>query len=92
MVNLDEHTAHFRARVLQDALTEATRSYWLRRAETFEAAKPRPGDYFGKLTRDEVRAQWYRLDEIARACRARAEVSILDDVADEVRDVLREVA
>ena len=27
---------HFRARVLQDALTEATATYWLRRAQDFE--------------------------------------------------------
>lgn len=28
--------AHFRSRVLQDALTEATADYWLRRAAAFE--------------------------------------------------------
>jgi hypothetical protein len=83
---------HSRARFLQDALNEATRTYWLRRADTFEAAKPRVGDHFGKLTREEVRAQWHRLDQIARACRARAEVSLVDELAPEVQTVLREVA
>lgn len=38
-MNLDlaVHIEHFRARVLQDALAEATTVYWLRRAKTFEA-------------------------------------------------------
>lgn len=35
--DLAEHVEHFRARVLQDALAEATAAYWERRAETFEA-------------------------------------------------------
>lgn len=34
--DLTEHVEHFRARVLQDALAEATSSYWLRRAEAFD--------------------------------------------------------
>ncbi len=34
---LTVHIEHFRARVLQDALLEATANYWLRRAKTFEA-------------------------------------------------------
>jgi hypothetical protein len=34
---LDEYVEHFRARVLQDALNEATATYWLRRAEQFAA-------------------------------------------------------
>lgn len=35
--DLPEYVEHFRARVLQDALTEATAAYWLRRAEQFAA-------------------------------------------------------
>jgi len=38
-----DYLDHFRARVLQDALNEATAAYWLRRAETFEDARTRPG-------------------------------------------------
>lgn len=34
---LDLDVEHFRARVLQDALAEATSSYWLRRAVELEA-------------------------------------------------------
>jgi hypothetical protein len=36
---------HFRARILQDALTEATAEYWERRAQQFVDAIPRAGDY-----------------------------------------------
>ncbi len=35
--DLTAYIEHFRARVLQDALAEATANYWIRRAETFEA-------------------------------------------------------
>lgn len=34
---LTVHIEHFRARVLQDALLEATAVYWLRRADAFDA-------------------------------------------------------
>jgi len=34
---------HFRTRVLQDALSEATGAYWLRRADAFENARTQPG-------------------------------------------------
>lgn len=37
VMRLDEYVEHFRARVLQDALAEATERYWLRRAEQFAA-------------------------------------------------------
>lgn len=33
---LDTHLANFHHRVLADALLEATSSYWLRRADTFD--------------------------------------------------------
>jgi|LULE01.1.fsa_nt_gb hypothetical protein len=35
--DLDAYVEHFRTRVLQDALAEATASYWNRRAATFAA-------------------------------------------------------
>lgn len=47
---LARHLAHFQWRVLQDALTEATASYWEHRAQTLdEAARPRRGDYQGAI-------------------------------------------
>jgi len=43
LTDVSEYVTRFRARVLQDALNEATAAYWLRRAEAFENARTRPG-------------------------------------------------
>jgi hypothetical protein len=40
LTDLDAYVDHFRMRVLQDALNEATAAYWLKRAKTFESAAP----------------------------------------------------
>lgn len=37
MTAVADHIEHFRWRVLQDAMTEATTAYWLQRAEAFAA-------------------------------------------------------
>ncbi|WP_341241235.1 hypothetical protein [uncultured Nocardioides sp.] len=74
---LGEYLMHFQARVLQDALSEASGAYWSRRAEAFEAAKPAPGEFHGKATRAELSARWCLMDKTARACRARASVSLI---------------
>lgn len=37
----------FVRRIFQDALTEATASYWERRAKVFEWCRPKPGDFLG---------------------------------------------
>lgn len=59
---------HFRARVLQDALTEATAVYWERRAvQLDQAAEPRPRD---RGPADPERQA--RLTEAAAACRRHA--------------------
>ncbi len=91
MVTLDDYLEHFRARVLQDALNEATSAYWLRRAAQFEDARPRLGDYHGRATRDELRTRWHELTEIALACRhaaqlARWQTEVTDDVLGAVRE------
>lgn len=82
---------------LHDALAEvmltAERQWWLRRAEDFERAKPRPvGEFHGRMTAAQLRAQWLRLDAMARACRARAQVSPVDHIREDVANVLQEVA
>lgn len=63
---------HFAYRVMQDAWADATAAYWRRRAEQLEAARPRPGEYAGRASIDDLRAQWQRLTDAAQACRARA--------------------
>lgn len=83
--------AHFRARVLQDALNEVTRPHWLRRAEAFEAARARRTDNIRRprtlppiplaalAEADEHCAQ------IAAACRHRADLAPVEgEISDEV--------
>jgi hypothetical protein len=70
---LADAVAHFRRRVLQDALNEACASYWLKRAEDFE------------------RVGTPECAEVGRACRHRAELSLIGGTWPEVDDVLSEV-
>ena len=71
-MNLDDHLDHFGYRLLRDAMNEATAGYWLRRAEDFERARPRPGDYAGQATEVDIARRDARLREAAQACRAKA--------------------
>lgn len=70
--DLGVHVEHFRYRVMQDALTEATAAYWRRRADLFAAALPRPDDYTGRATAAELEEQRLRVAEAVLACRQRA--------------------
>jgi len=83
---LAEHVEHFRLRVMEDAFTEATAAYWLRRADQFEWARPTLDDFAGNATDTQRRAKWHELAAVARACRARASVSLLegDDIEPEL--------
>jgi hypothetical protein len=65
---------HFRARILQDALSEATAQYWLRRAQQFEDAAPREGDYHGNASREELLDAWERCKATELACRGQAQL------------------
>jgi len=77
---------HFRLRVLQDALSEATRCGWLRRAAAFEKARPKVGEYTGRATPGELAGQDAELAAIATACRNRAAVALV--TLDDVRELL----
>lgn len=48
---------HFRARVLQDALDQATVGHWLARHAALSASLPRPGDYTGRASLAELNAR-----------------------------------
>lgn len=77
---LVEDLDHFLHRVIQDALSEQTRSYWVRRAEAFEwAATERPGDYLGQATETERDARIRRMVDAAAACRNRAALCDVED-------------
>lgn len=93
MIRLADELEQTALRLLTDALNEATRAYWLRRAETFEAARPRPGEFHGRATRADLSARWQRLTAIAQACRARAELAPLEAAPDpDVLSVWQEAA
>ena len=68
--------------VLRDVflLSGPGRAQWyLRRAADFEAAKPRPGEYTGNATREQLSARWQFCDQVARAFRAKAEAVVWDE-------------
>lgn len=67
-----DHVVEFHQRVVQDAFSEATAAYWERRATAFEDAAPRPGDYPGMATPEELSVARERCLSVAAACRARA--------------------
>lgn len=85
-------TAHlnpFTWGVLADAYNTGRRLWWLKRARDFDAAKPLPGEYHGNATREELSRRWRWCDEVARACRAKAELVGVDE---ELEHLLRDVA
>lgn len=77
MSGLVENVEHFQHRVIQDALREATAGYWRGRAAILEWARPRPGDWHGAATREDLRGRYDQLTEQAEACRSRARVAEL---------------
>lgn len=83
---------HFVMRLLTDALNEATRTYWEKRAADFRNARPRLDEHYGNATLEQVRDQWHRLTEIANACSARAQLAPLDDIHPDVERVWGETA
>lgn len=68
----DAYLDHFRARVIQDALSEATAHYWLRRAAALEGARPRSGDFHGHATHDDLARRDRENAAAAEACRRHA--------------------
>lgn len=67
---------HFRARVTQDAFNDASATYWRRRAATFEAARPRPGDWIGMDGPDAYAALDRRICQTRDICLARADAAV----------------
>lgn len=76
LADLPDHVEHFRHRVIQDAFAEATAAYWTSRADTFAAAMPRPGDYTGQATPEQIEERRHRIATTEVACRIKAQVMI----------------
>lgn len=64
-----EHVMH---RVIGDMVQAASANQFERRAEVFEWARPRPGDFTGRATAEELAERDRRLMETAAQCRAHA--------------------
>jgi hypothetical protein len=86
---------HFRARILQDALTEATAQYWVHRAHQFQQAAPRLDEYRGQATSEHLTERWVECMATMQACLSHAELlrqEAPEPISDEVWTVLEEVA
>jgi hypothetical protein len=70
---------HFRFRMIQDAMNEATEGYWRRRADQLEDSIPRAGDFHGRATYADLAARAIRLQQTVHACRNRATLCELSD-------------
>jgi hypothetical protein len=88
VINID--LDHFRARVLQDCLTEATARYWERRAQQFEDAAPRKGDRHFHAPADELLDSYERCMATALACRRHAQL-LRDGRPEDIKDEIRAV-
>lgn len=67
-------------RLIQDAVGVALPAQWQRRAEVFEHARPRPGDYFGQATEADLEALDRRNALTAAQCRLHAALLRGDDL------------
>lgn len=93
LVNID--IEHFKARLLQDALTEATAQYWVQRAYQFQQAAPRKGDFHGNATKQDLWERWQECMDTAQACLSHADLIRRlspEPISDEVRHAPGEVA
>lgn len=75
--DLVEHIDHFQRRVLQDAVSDATAAYWRQRAQMLRWAAPRPGDFTGGASVEEIDLRRRRLERMAELCEHRAELAVL---------------
>lgn len=63
---------NFVRRVVLDCLLQAMPETWERRAAVFDAAAPRPDEFHGRATREELSAAWRRCRADADLCRRHA--------------------
>jgi hypothetical protein len=67
-----DNLTQLQRRLVLEAVETAEAWWWLRRAEEYEAARPRPEEFHGRASRADLSRRWCDLTELAQACRARA--------------------
>lgn len=82
--------ANVARRLMMDVWLDGSAAYWRRRARQLDDARPRPGDFVGNATPDDLARCAARLDEAAAACLARA--SLADIARAEAGDVLTDLS
>jgi len=65
---------HMQHRAVQDVVEQAQAATWERKSEALEWARPKPTDYNGLATEEQLRLRDRRLAEDAQACRQHAAV------------------
>jgi hypothetical protein len=67
-----EGLTQLQRRMVAEAVLSAEAATWERRAATLEAARPRPGEFLGGATSEDLSRRWRELTEMAVACRSHA--------------------
>jgi hypothetical protein len=86
---------HVARRAIQEAFGDQYAGQWLRRADVLEQARPRPGDFNGRASAEELAERDARLTADAERCRRHAALLLeghASAYAADVRQVLGEVA
>ncbi|WP_405070423.1 hypothetical protein OG558_12770 [Kribbella sp. NBC_01510] len=90
MTDVQEYLDNFTRRVIQDAAAEATATYWVHRAAQLDQARPRPGDYTGQATEQQLAERERLLAAQAEACRRHADLLATTGLAADLEATVRD--
>ena len=85
MSGSDTALQDFVKRVIVDCLLQAMPETWERRAAVLDDAAPRPDDFHGRATKEELSEAWRRCHRDAKRCRDHAQL-LRECRADAFRD------
>lgn len=74
MTALRDNAEQIRIRMLADSFREARATNWEARAEMLEWARPRPDDFHGNATAEELAERDEHLAHLAETCRQHAKL------------------
>lgn len=84
---LDDLDARFALCLLRESVRAYSPQYWLDKAEEFEAAAPKKGDFHGESTREELLTRWENCMAAAKACRVAAHLLSVRTVDYDLTDI-----